>query len=102
MRQGVLSLLLFSSLLAAAPARAAGDAEAGRRVADTWCVGCHLVGDENKAPMLDVPPFPDIARQRSADDLRAFLAKPHPPMPQFRLTRADIENLVAFIGGLKK
>lgn len=98
MRYGVLAL----TLLAASPALAAGDAAAGRRVADAWCVGCHIVGDENKAPMLDVPPFPEVAKTRSADQVRAFLAKPHPAQPLFRLSPTDIENLAAFIAGLKK
>lgn len=90
------------ALLAAEQALAAGDAAAGRRVADAWCVGCHIVGDENKAPMLDVPPFPEVAKQRSADQVRAFLAKPHPAQPLFRLSPKDVEDLSAFIAGLKK
>jgi len=98
MRYGVLAL----TLLIAPPALAAGDATAGRRVADSWCVGCHLVGDEKKAPMLDVPPFPDIARLRTPDQVRAFLARPHPAQPLFRLSPKDIDDLAAFIAGLKK
>jgi len=98
MRYGVLALWL----LIAPPALAAGDAAAGRRVADTWCVGCHLVGDEKKAPMLDVPPFPDIAATRTPDQVRAFLQKPHPAQPLFRLSPKDIDDLAAFIAGLRK
>lgn len=96
--------VLLAAALAVLPlhARAAGDAAAGRRVADTWCVGCHLVGDENKAGMLGVPPFPDIARQRTPDQIRAFLAMPHPAQPLFRLSPKDIEDLSAFIAGLKR
>jgi len=101
-----LSAFLFLVLVVAAAnpsiAFAAGDATAGRRVADTWCVGCHLVGDENKAGMFGVPPFPDIARERTADQVRTFLAKPHPAQPLFRLSAKDIDDLSAFIAGLKK
>ena len=89
-------------LLAALPAHAAGDAAAGRRVADAWCVGCHLVGDENKAPMLGVPPFPDVAKARTPDQVRAFLQKPHPAQPLFRLSAKDVDDLAAFIAGLKR
>ena len=85
-----------------APAGAAGDAANGRRLADTWCAGCHLIGDENKAAMVDVPPFPTIANTKTPDAVRAFLFNPHPPMPSFRLTRQDIEDLVEFIASLKK
>jgi len=94
--------LLAAATLLPLPAQAAGDAAAGRRVADSWCVGCHLVGDENKAGMFGVPPFPDIARERTPEQVRAFLAKPHPVQPLFRLTAKDIEDLSAFIAGLKK
>lgn len=90
------------SMLATVPAFAAGDPAAGRRVADSWCVGCHLVGDEKKAAMLDVPPFPDIARARTAEQVRAFLAKPHPAQPLFRLSAKDVDDLAAFIAGLRK
>ncbi len=91
------------SLLIATPAFAAGDAAAGRRVADAWCVGCHLVGDEKKAPMLDVPPFPDVAKARTADQIATFLAKPRAPtQPLFRLSPKDVEDLAAFIAGLRK
>jgi mono/diheme cytochrome c family protein len=88
-------------LCAASLALAAGDAAAGRRTADVWCVGCHLVGDEKKAGMADVPPFPSIAREKTPGAIRAFLFNPHPPMPQFRLTNRDIDDLVAFIESLK-
>ncbi|MCC7049552.1 MAG: cytochrome c [Alphaproteobacteria bacterium] len=86
----------------ASPVLAAGDGAAGRRTAETWCAGCHLLGDENKAAMADVPSFPVIAQQKTPDAIRAFLFNPHPPMPQFRLTRQDIEDLVQFITELKK
>lgn len=85
-----------------APAPAAGDAAAGRRLADVWCAGCHLIGDERKAGMFEVPAFPAIAEHRTPEAIRAFLANPHPPMPRFRLTRQDIEDLVQFIVELKK
>jgi len=99
-----LAALAFAGLLAVlvGPAQAAGDAAAGRRAADTWCAGCHLIGDENKAAMVDVPPFPTIAQEKTPDAIRAFLFNPHPPMPTFRLSRQDIEDLVAFIETLKK
>ena len=84
------------------PAGAAGDAANGRRLADVWCAGCHLIGDENKAAMVDVPPFPTIAKTKTPDAIRTFLFNPHPPMPSFRLTRQDIEDLVEFISSLKK
>ncbi|MGQ0675984.1 MAG: c-type cytochrome [Rhodospirillales bacterium] len=100
---GLLAAAAAAALLAGCnPALAAGDAAAGKRTADVWCVGCHLVGGEQKAGLADVPPFPTIAREKTPGAIRAFLFNPHPPMPQFRLTTKDIDDLVAFIESLKK
>ena len=97
------AIIAVAALAAAsAPAWAAGDAAAGRRTADVWCVGCHLVGDEQKAGLAAVPPFPTIAKEKTSSAIRAFLFNPHPPMPRFRLTNKDIDDLTAFIESLKK
>ena len=104
MRKTVCFSLLVAALTAgtAAPGLAAGDGAAGGRTAEVWCAGCLLLGNDNKAAMVDVPPFPTIAQQKTPDAIRAFLFNPHPPMPQFRLTRQDIEDLVQFIAEMKK
>ncbi len=95
--------LLAAAIAVSSPALAAGDAAAGRRTVDTWCGGCHQIADDDKkAGLIDAPPFSDVARQRAPEAIRAFLAKPHPPRPQFRLTPKDIDDLAAFIGSLKK
>ncbi|MCK6451694.1 MAG: cytochrome c [Alphaproteobacteria bacterium] len=98
------TLLVALAALAAsaAPAFAAGDAAAGRRTADTWCVGCHLIGNEQKAALVDAPTFPEINKRMTPEALRAYLFQPHPPMPQFRLTRQDIEDLIEFIQSMEK
>jgi hypothetical protein len=43
------------------------------------------------------PTFAWIAQHRSAAQLRAFLARLHPPMPDRDLSRADIDDLAAYI-----
>jgi len=101
-RRCLSTMMVAVSVTAAAPALAAGDAAAGRRTADTWCVGCHLTGDEQKAALVDAPTFPDIAKRMTPEALRAFLFNPHPPMPQFRLTRRDIEDLIEYIESSEK
>jgi len=52
---------------------------------------------------VDVPTFPSIARKlpAEADVLAAFLANPHPPMPNLSLSRRDIQDLLAYIATLK-
>jgi mono/diheme cytochrome c family protein len=82
----------------------AGDAAEGERLAKVWCVSCHLVGPGQTAATTEAPPFQSIAAG-STDDLgwlRAFLMNPHPPMPQFSLSREEIRDLAAYIASLKK
>ena len=81
-----------------------GDAAEGERLAKVWCASCHLVGPGQTAATTEAPPFESIAG-RATDDLgwlRAFLTDPHPPMPQFSLSRDEIRDLAAYIASLKK
>jgi mono/diheme cytochrome c family protein len=80
-----------------------GDPAEGERLAKVWCASCHLVGPEQTAATTEAPPFQSIAAD-STDDLtwlRAFLMDPHPPMPQFSLSREEIRNLAAYIASLR-
>jgi cytochrome c len=48
------------------------------------------------------PTFPQVARSGlTADQLRAFLSHPHGAMPDLSLTRAEIDDLVAYIATLR-
>jgi mono/diheme cytochrome c family protein len=93
------------ALIAAAPstpARAA-DAKNGEALARQWCAGCHVVDDKATGARTDMTPsFPSIARrpQFSDAELRAWLRTPHPNMPNFDLSRATVEDLVAYIQSL--
>jgi mono/diheme cytochrome c family protein len=84
-------------------ALAAGDAAAGKALAERWCSSCHIVSPEQKTGTTEAPPFADIAARNadSMDALAAFLADPHPPMPQMSLSRQEITDLLAYIGSLK-
>ena len=90
-------------VLHAPTAGAAGDAASGKALATTWCASCHLVAPEQRTATTEAPPFESVA-QRSQEEiaaLAAFLADPHPPMPQMSLTRQEIRDLLAYIGSLK-
>lgn len=98
-------LLCLAGILVATQAHAAmlGNAADGRNLAETWCASCHLVSAEQQVTTTEAPPFETLA-QRSPDDLgwlRAFLADPHPPMPQLSLTRDEIRDLAAYIASLR-
>ena len=75
----------------------------GRAIAKTWCSACHLVSPEQTTANPDVPTFSSIALRlpRDADVLAAFIANPHPPMPNLSLSRQDIQDLLAYITTLK-
>lgn len=75
-----------------------GNASIGEALAKHWCSGCHLVRGAKSATDA-APTFQSIARdpQESADHLRAFLSKPHPPMPPIPLSGAEVEDLIAYI-----
>jgi mono/diheme cytochrome c family protein len=99
----VLPAVIAALALHAASASAAGDAAAGKALAERWCASCHLVAPEQTSATTEAPPFASIA-ERSAEEidaLAAFLADPHPPMPQMSLTRQEIQDLLAYIVSLK-
>jgi mono/diheme cytochrome c family protein len=94
---------LAALALQASPAAAAGDAAAGKALAENWCSSCHLVSSEQAAATTEAPPFQSIA-ERAAGEVEAlawFLADPHPPMPHLSLTRQEIRDLLAYISSLK-
>lgn len=87
----------------AVPALAAGDAEAGHALARVWCSSCHLV-DQSDQGRDTAPPFATIANRNPADRrwLRGWLIQPHPPMPNFNLSRQEIDNIVAYLDSLTR
>jgi mono/diheme cytochrome c family protein len=92
---GAALLVLFSG------AAAAADAKKGAIIAKRWCAACHVVASDQKSASADVPPFADIARRRTdSKALAAFLADPHPKMPDMHLSRSEIDDIVAYIQSL--
>jgi mono/diheme cytochrome c family protein len=77
----------------------AGDPASGQRIAERWCAACHLVSARQSTASVDVPSFEAIARSRELDRSRlsAFLADPHPRMPDMQLSRSEIDDLVGYI-----
>ena len=88
-------------IAATLPARAQGDPERGRLLTRTWCASCHVVDQEGRGTDAG-PALPALLGdgQRTSDELRGWLAAPHPPMPNFDLTRQEIEDIVAYLESL--
>jgi mono/diheme cytochrome c family protein len=92
-------------MLAAVPAHAdEGDWRAGRAFAIQNCHECHDVGNGKKLLSgLNGPAFRDVANQAATSplSLRVFLTSSHPPMPNFILSRTEIDNVIAYILSLR-
>jgi mono/diheme cytochrome c family protein len=93
--------LILAASVAATPASAAGDAAEGEKIAQRWCTSCHTVGGK---PMASdkAPAFSALAADPAKSEayLKAWISNPHPPMPNFNLSRRTIEDLVAYIRSL--
>jgi mono/diheme cytochrome c family protein len=99
--------LLLAALLAAAPAWAqvpTGDVDAGREIAKTWCANCHVIDNAALRAGDAVPSFPAIAALKSTTvlSLQVYLQTPHPRMPNFQLSRQQIDDASAYILSLRK
>ena len=88
-------------LLLSTPALAQGDPEAGRDLVRRWCTACHVVELEGTGTDAG-PPLPALlaGKQRSADEIRGWLADPHPPMPNLDLSRQEIDDILAYLQSL--
>jgi cytochrome c len=101
--------MVLAGVLAAAsggaPARADDTASvmAGKQVAQTWCVNCHVVATTQVRGSDQAPTWTSIAALpgTTSASLHAFLAQPHGKMPDFKLSKPDIDNVVAYILSLK-
>jgi mono/diheme cytochrome c family protein len=96
-----LSLLLvcFMTSLWAVKPSAAADVNNGKRLAERWCVSCHVIGKGQQAATTQAPPFSEVANRPGFDNARLafFLLDPHPKMPDLGLSRAAAEDLAAYI-----
>jgi mono/diheme cytochrome c family protein len=92
----------FMGVAVASFSATAADRRAGEKLARQWCSSCHLIGAAQNAGGDAAPPFALIAESAAerTDDLEAWLADPHPPMPDLNLSRFEIDDLLAHIESL--
>lgn len=94
---------VLAVLIAAGAGPAWGqDVERGKRLAGAWCTACHQVEPAQGTSDL-APSFEIIANtpEKQDSDLRSWLISPHPPMPDFNLSKDEIDDLVGYIGSLR-
>ena len=90
------ALLLAASL---AHAQTPGDPDNGRRLAEAWCVNCHVLDSSKQAASTGAPSFAAIAADKTitAERLGGFLRAPHQRMPDMHLSNPEIDDLIAFL-----
>ena len=91
--------LILASLLLAAPAFAAPDTVAGRRIAQR-CKACHSVGVKGASPNPAAPPFRTLAQKYPLENLQEGLTEGlvvgHAQgMPRVKLTPGKVEDFLA-------
>lgn len=89
------------SVFASHPVKPVGDAARGEALAQRWCGGCHLQAGQNSTTDA-APSFSWVAEQARSNPgfIRAFLNKPHAPMPPINLDQAEIADLAAYFAEL--
>ena len=96
--------LIFLLLWGQGAARAEGDPAAGKKLAIENCSLCHVIGDHNPTGGINsTPSFWIFARkpQVYTERLRSFdQRRPHLAL-EIDLSYEEIENIVAYVGGLK-
>jgi mono/diheme cytochrome c family protein len=81
-----------------------GNASSGRLVAITSCVPCHQAVPTIPSGKQAAASFEDIANAPSitALSLNAFLHSNHNKMPNFILSHAEMDDVIAYILSLKR
>lgn len=109
-------VLIATILLAAACAsvdtdeprapQANASAQAGQHIAETKCAGCHAIGPTGESRNVAAPPFRTLSRHYPVTALEEALAEGilvgHPEMPEFRLTPAQIDDLLAYLESVQE
>lgn len=104
MRLIVRAALVILATASPAVAQVASDPATGAALAQTWCSGCHVVDPRQLRGNDAAPSFAAIAAApaTTSDSLHMFLAMPHAPMPDLKLSGQQIDNVVAYILSLRQ
>jgi cytochrome c len=99
-RDGLRRLGAAETLLAEAEAHV----QQGKALVQQNCSPCHAVGVSGESPNPKAPPFRTLHAHHPSLALREPLtrgiAAPHEQMPQFALSSAEIDSIVAYINSL--
>lgn len=105
MRELAMAVAALAAITSTAYGQSAlGDISQGREFASKVCVDCHPIEKgEASHKHFPVKAFQEIANNpaRTELSLRVFLRTPHRDMPDFTLTEAEMDNVIAYIFSLK-
>jgi len=104
-RKAFMVVAPFTVAALAAAASQAGDVAAGYKHARQVCARCHVVASGVGGGGTDgAPPFATIPNElkRSEAQIKTFLSRPHGRMPDFVMTRREIDDLASYIMSLRK
>jgi mono/diheme cytochrome c family protein len=81
-----------------------GSPTRGRALAQQWCAKCHSIAPGTQSPEPGIPSFMRMAAdpENTAEALRQFITLPHFEMPPQTLTRAEIDDVIAYILSLRR
>jgi mono/diheme cytochrome c family protein len=104
----VLALMIGAQAVSAAPAPLSYEVERGRAYAERHCSTCHAIGRTGSSPYPPAPPFRTLHERYDVEALAEALAEGivvgHAgarPMPQFVLSPAEIDDLLAYLKSLE-
>ena len=83
----------------------AQDVERGHQLATRWCANCHVVERTAATASADgLPTFPAIAAnpRTTPELLRATMTAQHGRMPDLSISKAQQDDLVAYILSLRQ
>jgi cytochrome c len=94
------SIILLAVMIAPIISARAADVAKGAQLARQWCANCHVVDGSGAAAVQQGPPsFRSIGL--TAEQLHTFLTHPHGAMPDLALTRAEIDDVIAYIESVR-
>ena len=78
----------------------------GQRLIEANCTPCHAIGETGDSPFAPAPPFREVAKNYSRDELvdgfMEGLAVRHPAMPDWDMTVDQAEAISTYIMGLSR
>lgn len=84
----------------------AANVKRGSALAGQRCAACHAIGPRGASPNITAPTFRRIANQWPVEQLQEAFAEGimtgHGPMPEFAFSPADIDDLLAYLGKLRR